>query len=299
VIKKTIFFKKFIRYSALIICVILHAAFLNAGENNDYVQYFESGKINWTKGILQSKGFSSCTDKDKINGDIDTWVLEAAIQKGRRNLLKTIYKVRIDSTTLVEEIISSNLDIRDEILSMVNKAPVIQQKSFGDGTIEVTLEMDMLFAFSQLILPEEITQIATIKHVLNEKRKFKEETGSGSNQTMIPLENTGLVVMATGLDVLPSMAPKILDENGEQVYGSTFASRNFAVQYGMSAYVRDFSEQLNNQRVGKNPLVVRGVRTSGTGFSDIVISNADSSKIRSSSINLSFLKKCRVVIVLE
>lgn len=298
-IKKTVFFKKYIWRSALVMCVVLHASFLNAGESNDYVQYCDSGKINWTKGVLQSKGSSSNTDKIKINGDIDTWVLESAIQKGRTNLLKTLYKIRIDSAALVEEIIRSNVGMRDEILSMVEKVPVAQKESLEDGTIEVSLEMDMFSAFSQLILPEEITQIATIKHVPSENRRFSEETGSGSDSPIIPLENTGLVVIAAGLNVIPSMAPKIVDENGEQVYGSTFASRDSAVQYGMATYIRDFSEHLNNKRLGENPLVVRGVRTSGPGFSDIVISNADASRIRSSSKNLSFLKKCRVVIVLD
>lgn len=298
-IKKTVLFKKYIWHSALIMCVVLNASCLNAGGSNDYIHYCDSGKINWTKGVLQSKGFSSNTDKIKINGDIDTWVLESAIQKGRTNLLKTLYKIRIDSNTLVEEIIRSSVDMRDEILSMVENVPVAQKKSLGGGTIEVILDMDMFSAFSQLILPEEITQIATIKHVASENRRFSEESGSGSELPMKHLENTGLVVMATGLNVIPSMAPKIVDENGEQVYGSTFASRDSAVQYGMATYVRNFSEHLNTQRVGENPLVVRGVRTSGPGLSDIVISNADASRVRSSSKNLSFLKKCRVLIVLD
>jgi hypothetical protein len=55
----------------------------------------------------------------------------------------------------------------------------------------------------------------------------------------------------------------------------------------------------NHQRVTNKPLIVKGLRTIGTGSPVIVISNADASKLRSSSEHLSFLKKCRVMIVVD
>jgi hypothetical protein len=110
---------------------------------------------------------------------------------------------------------------------------------------------------------------------------------------------TGLVVDARGLAARPAMAPKITDEAGQEVYGSAFVSREYAVQQGMSGYGKDLETSKQNQRVADNPLTVRGLRSDGPGRSDIVISNAEAAKLRNASEHLSFLKKCRVMIVVD
>ncbi|NQU03020.1 MAG: hypothetical protein HQ589_02595 [Syntrophaceae bacterium] len=54
-----------------------------------------------------------------------------------------------------------------------------------------------------------------------------------------------------------------------------------------------------NARVTDNPLTVKGLRTDGPGKSNIVVSNADAEQIRASHGSGEFLKKCRVMIVLD
>jgi len=95
------------------------------------------------------------------------------------------------------------------------------------------------------------------------------------------------------------MSPKIMDENGQEVYGSAFVSREYAVQQGMSGYAKDMTAAQSNPRVTNNPLTVNGLKTEGPGNADIVISNADASKLKSSFEHLTFMKKCRVIIVVD
>ncbi|MDP2725751.1 MAG: hypothetical protein Q8O44_05680, partial [Syntrophales bacterium] len=64
-------------------------------------------------------------------------------------------------------------------------------------------------------------------------------------------------------------------------------------------YARDLTAAQSNPRVTNNPLTVKGVKVQGQGRSDIVISNADAASIRSAADNLTFMKKCRVMIVLD
>ena len=63
----------------------------------------------------------------------------------------------------------------------------------------------------------------------------------------------------------------------------------------MIQYGENFEAAVLQPRVADNPLVVKGLRTTQPGHADIIISNADASKIRASSEHLSFLKKCRVI----
>jgi hypothetical protein len=108
-----------------------------------------------------------------------------------------------------------------------------------------------------------------------------------------------MVIDARGLQARPAMSPKVLDENGKEVYGSMNVDREYAVQQGMSGYARDLTAAQSNPRVTNNPVSVKGMKTEGPGKSDIIISNADAEKIRGASDNLLFLKKCRVMIVLD
>ncbi len=95
------------------------------------------------------------------------------------------------------------------------------------------------------------------------------------------------------------MSPKIVDETGREVYGSAYVSREFAVQQGMTGYAKDLTAAQQNTRVTNDPLTIKGLKTEGPGKSDIVVSDADAGKVLSSSENLSFLQKCRVMIVLD
>jgi hypothetical protein len=83
------------------------------------------------------------------------------------------------------------------------------------------------------------------------------------------------------------------------VYGSMFVDREYAVQQGMTGYARDLTAAQSNERVTNNPLTVKGVKSEGPGKSNVVISNADAGQLRAASENLTFLKKCRVMIVLD
>jgi hypothetical protein len=67
----------------------------------------------------------------------------------------------------------------------------------------------------------------------------------------------------------------------------------------MSGYARELTVAQSNQRVGANPIKIKAVRTSGTGKSDIIISNADAQNIRLSAKSASFLNQCKVMIVLD
>ncbi len=104
---------------------------------------------------------------------------------------------------------------------------------------------------------------------------------------------------ARGIQARPAMSPKIIDENGEEVYGSMHVDREYAVQQGMTGYARDLTAAQSNSRVTNNPLTVKGLKSDGPGKSNIVISNADASHLRAASENLTFMKKCRVMVVLD
>ena len=276
-------------------------------EWHEFVQPVSTyGNINWSQGVITAVGIGAPPEKYYGKPQARPMALRAAQLVAYRNLLEVISGVMIDSTTVVRDSMVESDLIRSQVNGMVKGTEVVKKEYLSDGTVEVTLAMSLRGGFSQLILPTDIQQMPEIKTIPPAPPTPAQEPmtpGPMTTEPMTPMPTpsvyTGLVVDAHGIAARPAMSPKILDENGQEVYGSGYVSREYAVQQGMTGYAKDLATAQANPRVTNEPLTIKGLRTEGPGKSNLVISNADAAKIRSASENLSFLKKCRVVIVLD
>lgn len=251
----------------------------------EVIEQKEKGSVNWSRGVVQAKGIGIPLPKIPENSNDRTVALTDAKLNAFRIILEIIRELRINGTTVVGDYEIQEPAIMSKIENMVKSAKVVKKEYLTDGTVKIEMEVNLRGGFAQLVLPNDIKPLDSITFVTMDK-------------TSSPVF-TGLVVDAKGLGVRPVMVPRILDENNQEVYGSAFVSREYAVQQGMSGYARNLKESLNNQRVADHPLVVKGLKTLGPGRSEIVISNADASKLRSTSESLYFMKKCRVIIVVD
>ena len=284
-----------ILFSFLFVCF---ASYGFCKKSNEAIEYTQNGHINWTTGIIQAKGVGTPLKKSSGNASVSSMkILSNSKNNARHNMLKIIQNVRIDSIKKARNYATINNSVAKQLEEIIYKARENEtmRKYMSDGTVEVYLQLSLYGGFAQLFLPEEIKQIESIKQIA-----VGGKTSSSQPSKTSDLKNyTGLVVDTTGISVNPAMALRLLDEDGKEVYGSAFASREFAVQRGMSGYLKDLNAAKKNSRVGNHPLSVKGLRTTGPGNSDIIISNADASILRSSSEHLAFLKRCKVIIVLD
>ena len=251
-------------------------------------QMGDKGKINWSEGYIEAVGIGAPPERYIGKPQARPMALRAAKVDAYRNLLETTKGVRIDSATVVKDFTVESDVINAQVEGLVKGAKVVNQDYLSDGTVEVTLRMPMAGGFAQVIIPKAL-----------EKKPEVAPPAPPAGPAPSGDVFTGMVVDARGLQARPAMAPKVLDENGKEVYGSMNVDKEFAVQQGMSGYARDLTAAQSNPRVTNNPVSVKGVKTEGPGKSDIVISNADADKIRGAADNMTFLKKCRVMIVLD
>ncbi|MEA3279075.1 MAG: hypothetical protein U9Q38_00530 [Thermodesulfobacteriota bacterium] len=289
--------KKHSIFSIILVVLLTLPVSLYCAEWEDFMEPMASGTINWTKGVVQAKGIGAPPDKYYGKPQARPMALRAAKLDAMRNLLEATKGVRINSRTIVKDFAVESDIIMSQVQGMVKGAQIVKQEYLSDGTVEITMQMSLQGGFAQLVLPQEIKQIESIKPILPATKK----PVIPSIPTPEPevAVYTGLVIDARGINVRPAMAPKILSEDGQEVYGSAFVSREFAVQQGMSGYAKGLTSAQSNPRVTNNPLTVKGLRTDGPGRSNIIVSNADAAKLRSASEHLSFLKKCRVMIVVD
>ena len=283
-------------------CLIMFIAFASTAaygaELLSLIEFKDHGSIDWTAGVVTAKGLGnpSSYGYHTATRENNEQVMTEATAKARHNLLETIVGMRIDGHHRVIDIVENYPSIMTYLRKMAYKAPEVEnlRNYLYDGGLEVWSQMAFNGGFSQLILPPDIKQIESIKRILPPRNSTERLSKRRSSEI-----HTGMVVDARGIEAVPAMAPRILDENLEEVFGPTYASREFAVQHGVVRYATNIWQAKFDLRVSDNPIVVKALKAVWPGRCDFIISNADADKLRSASEHLLFLRECRVIIVLD
>ena len=284
---------------ALVISTLIFiSAHGNAADLRSLVEFKKNGIIDWTTGVVEAKGIgipTTFTYQARQQAQREE-ILSDAINKAGHNLLETIVNLRINSHSRVIDVVENFPTVMNQLRDMAHKAPEIakMRQYQYDGTVVVWSQMKLNGGFSQLILPPEIRHIEPVRQVLTPNSPPKLHPPSRSSEIF-----TGLVVDARGIQAVPVLVPRILDENHEEVFGPAYASREFAVQRGMVSYTTDLWRAKFHLRVSDNPLIVKALKSVLPGRCDFIISKADAAKLRSSSEHLRFMRECRVIIVLD
>jgi len=281
-------------------CLWIHPLLAVANSNVDLIEHFDSGQINWTRGLVMANGAITVQDAESM--DPSRQGTEVAFQRAVRNIYNTLLQLRIDDKRCGASLFADNGNTRSKIEDMAGASKImhIDREPSGGGSLSV--QMSLYGGFAQFVLPTDIRQVQPILPLNGDNRgegAFKQPSDARTAKADSG-GYTGLIVDARGTGAKPSMVPSLLDENGVAVFGPAYVSREYAVQYGVCQYIRltknDWSAL---PRVAPNPLVVKGLKTEPPDSCRIVISNADASKLRGASSHLEFLKRCRVIIVLD
>jgi hypothetical protein len=243
-----------------------------------------SGKIDWTTGVITSVGIGAPPAQPANAAQARAMAERAAQVVAYRNLLEAVKGVRVDSTTTVENFMVTSDVVRTQVSGFVQGAMVMDKKYMSDGSVEVTVGMKLTGALADALLP---------------KTPTTPPTGIVATPGAAGQAFTGLIVDARGLGIRPAMAPKVLNEDGKEVYGSAWINRDWAVREGMAGYLRDPLQAQQNPRVTDKPLTVKAIKAAGDARVDVVISNADAAMIHGAAQNLSFLEKCKVIILVD
>jgi hypothetical protein len=267
----------------------------NGNAGSKLVSKTESATVDWTEGVLNAVGRGEPPAVYYGDAQGRKIALADAIESARTELIAAISRISIDAESTVTDLIEKDRAVLVALREMVAAAEVVHQEFTTDGTVEVTVQMSMNGGFSQLVLPKVIEQIEPVKPT---NGTSENPSGDGIQDTRGG-PYTGMIVDVRGIDIIPCMAPRVYDENGQEVFGPAYASREFAVQSGMTGYVPDMEVATRHPRVADRPLILKGLRATGGGGTDIVVSNTDAARLRSDFENLVFLRQCRVLIVLD
>jgi hypothetical protein len=274
--------KSFMCIVAVILMFILS---LNAQVNQQVASY---GNINWQDQIIRSTGIGAPNPKMPLAAQ-RAGALEAAKRIALRNILETVKGMAINSETTVENAMMTSDVINTQVSGIVRNFRVAATRYMSTGDVEVDVEIPLSGILTDALLPGQ-------QGVMMPGQNFP------IDPSFLPQASgvfTGLIIDARGTGLRPAIAPRVLDEQGNEVYGSGYVSREYAVQIGVVGYEKDVGRAQTNERVADSPLILKGIKTAGTNRTDVVITNPDAQMVIAAAKNLNFMEQCKVMIILD
>jgi hypothetical protein len=247
------------------------------------------GRADWTTGIVTAKGIGIPPKNPASALQAREMARTAAWAVALRNLLEAVKGVYVDSTTTVNNFVTTNDEVRTRVEGMVKGAKLVKEQEMPDGSFETTVEMKLTGDLSGVVLPKPSPRTESLP-------QYKKPVVDGH---AISKSYSGLVVDARGTGAHAALAPRILNEQGDEAYSVAYIEQRSMAEQGIVIYVPDLPSAQANPRVTSTPLLVKALRASGNNRTDLVISDADVQTIHGVPEHFKFLKQAKVLVVLD
>ena len=271
-----------------------------------------NSSVDWTRQVLVATGSSGrlLHSRDRTER---IEALERAKSVATQHLLKALEKLPLTASGTILQRIENNSTLARRVRRFVQQFTVTDTRPMSDLSVEVDVELPLLDGLSALFIPDvtgrgplrldDVPRSPLSLLPWPECRAVPEGV-----QLVIPSQGlvsyegnpyTGLIIDASGLDAKQALLPEIKDIDGRQVYGLNYVDREIATQLGVVAYRGNLAQAMKDTRTGRVPLVICGTGVSGSLKSDIVVSENDAVLIHAAAKTQNFLKKCKVIIVID
>jgi len=259
---------------------------------NQCTKNSRDGCIDWTNGVFYAVGFGVPNTKFKSAAQRNYSAQVAAEQVAMRNLLRLVETTHLDSETTVQDGMLESDRIRTKIKGKIRHVQMVGAPRYmSDGSVNVIMKMQMREVVKVLAEGPGIKAFSAPQEIQTPQALGSASTASGVF--------TGLLIDARGTEISPALSPKVLNEDGDVIYGFADVDRQFSLEQGMIGYLKDPQAARSNERIKDRPFEIKALHSSGKNNADLVISNADGVRLRQMNREQSFLREARVMVVLD
>ena len=299
----------------------------------DYIEWVGANSgVNWSTGQITAEG-AGLAPPNKPPSAARLLACRAAVVDGQRNLLESIQGVRVNSATVVSDLMLKKDIIKTSVEGLLKGAIIVKRTPKDDGSCLVEMVAPLNGQFATNIYADELeTQISTIVWLQNialagvnflvpaayaseqvstpswqkavdtlaQRLSALEELISANPKIMEKNDSkpTGLVLDARGSNFIPSMSPKIRKIRAGVLYPSKQHQVNSRDRGQLvSLFTRDIDTAKRHPIVGDRPVVIKALRTWGDTRTQIVLGK-DSSARLAALVSDGFLEDAGVIIVL-
>jgi hypothetical protein len=253
---------------AVIVALLPIRAF---AEGEPVIEKLQHGEVNWTDKTVIATGSGAPNLKLPNVAAIRLNAERAAELSAYKNILEALKGVRITAQVLGGDQLGKT-EIRAQVEGIVRGCKKVDTRYFSDYGVDVVVKCPLDGALSQVLLPQPEQKAIDLK----------------GDKTI-----TGLIVDATGLSLKPSLSPRIVAEDGSEIYSQGWVKSPALQKGGAVAYYSSVDHAKKGDRVGDQPLVVRAIGLAENS-GELRIAAADAAKLKAS--NLWFLTEGRVAV---
>lgn len=289
-----------------------------------------SSQMNWSSGLVTAEGFGVAPqNKRKEVGQL--LACRAAVTDAQRNLLEATQGVRVTVSTKIAKYAAEYDVVNSAVEGVVKGASILEREMGQDDTCKVTMGLFVSGAISNSVYQQRFGKKSNLttrinnflQHLLPSVAYAAQTATTPWWQTFSELDNrvsklensvltenpelaqarqqqqpSGLIVDVRGSAFLPSMAPTLLQEDGNVIYPGEQDVLSLR-QSGklLSLYARSLEFALNHPTVGDRPLLLKASVDSKQATS-IRFSKENGEKLMG-LYKLAFFSQPKVIIVLD
>ena len=232
------------------------------------------GQVDWTDGRVLSR--DSATSAVRRGAGVAA--VQAATQAARQGLLRVFDQVRFDARQLLGQAVRQAEAPRQELEALVVHATVVETRYFPGGAVETAVQLPFAGQLTALFLP-------TVSSV----------TPDGESRT--EAVHTGVVIDARGLAIQPALFPRIRTSVAKPSTLRRASTEKRRYSRAMSPMPKPLIKPRPGG-IGEHPLVLRALRVAGETRVDLVLSDAEATRIRDYAATRRLVRQCRVLIVM-
>lgn len=275
----------------------------------DYIeQITDEASMNWTTQALRIKGYGYGPENVKHLGRRKILTKRAAKVDAYRNLVEVIKGVQVTSNSRVEDMMLESDSIQTKTRGMLKGMKVVDVTYSHDGGCEITVEVNIYKDGTFLLADLNTGNFKVTDNypkfdwdaVRKELEKTKEKLAhlrarySGVDENIINSNHnglegqfynahstkniyTGLLVDARELDLKPTLAPSILNQNREKMYGIGVIPTKVTNGSTADYLLCNIEHARKYKKISDWPLVVKGIEV--INETDVIIDNEDAKKL--------------------
>ena len=207
--------------------------------------------IYWEERKIIATGIGS-PNPDAAPAAQHAGALRAARLLALRNAIELVKGIFINSSSTVENFMSTSGVVTTQVSGFVKGFQQSgRERYMSDGSVEVTMEiqLDGSGGITEMLLGSSLNNSPNTIAVSNEMNTDK-------------IVFSGLIIDCKGLNVKPALSPRLLDENGKEIYGSANVQKEWAVKYGIVGYAKTIENAAKIDRVGQHPGTIKALKSS-------------------------------------
>jgi len=245
--------------------------------------------VDWKKGVIVVRGQEFITGKTTPQNK--NLIEAGAAYNAKIKMNNLIDEFRIDRTRRLADLFEGSYKLKARIKDLImSRSKVIHRKYWeGKKILEVTITLKM---FGKDSLSEALYW--SLFYWENPWDKYYPAYKPPTSESY-----TGLIIDARGLDVEPAFLPRIVNESEESLYRDKYVKYDIVVNEGLVLYLDDIDNAILNQRIGRNPLIVKAITKVKSAYrTDVILGEEDEKKLKEADKQGKFLKYLRAVIVI-